>query len=144
MLLPQSLSLTPLLFIVTHLLFRECSFHHMPMHLAIWCVSHSYLTLLGFHHFIVHFIVSMFISSFHCSFHHMRMHLSICIFSHSYLNLLGFHRFIVHFIMSLFISSHSNALGHLVYLTLILNPSRVHHFIAYILGLLTFERILDL
>ena len=49
-------------------LLRECTFHHMPMHLQMWCVLHSFLTLLGFHLFTVHFVILLFISSFHCSY----------------------------------------------------------------------------
>ena len=60
--------------------------------------------------------------SFHCSFHH----------------------FFIYFIISLFISSYANAHGHLVCLTLLLNRFRLHHFITYILGSLTFKRMLDL
>ena len=72
------------------------------------------------------------------------MGLDIQCVSHPYLTLIGFHHFIVHFLISLFISSYDKALVHLVYLALILNPSRVHHFITYILGSLIFERMLDL
>ena len=38
---------------------HECSFHHMPMHLAIQYVSHFYLTILGLHHFITYVLISL-------------------------------------------------------------------------------------
>ena len=72
------------------------------------------------------------------------MHLAIQYVSHPYLTFVGFHHFTVYFLISLFISSYANALGHLVYLTLIFNPSSIHNFITYILGSLTFECMLDL
>ena len=56
---PHSLTLAHLLFIITHPFLRECSFHHMPMHLAIQCVSHSYFTFLGLHQFITFILGSL-------------------------------------------------------------------------------------
>ena len=40
-------------------LFRECSSHHMPMHSAIKCISHSYLTLLWFLHLVTYILGSL-------------------------------------------------------------------------------------
>ena len=122
MLSPHSFTLAQLLFIITHTFLCECSFHHMPIHLAIYVllllnpssfssfdyiiIISSYANALG--HLVCFTLLLNLsrVSLFHCSFHH----------------------FFVHFIISLFDSSYANALRDLVYLTLVLNPSRVSSF----------------